>query len=337
DDDDDKPVDPSLQPLQDQYSQLKIRHEWVNVKMTPDRITNCLGVAGHLSFWDIDNKEEDTDEPVIFSYRPTTQNITNLKFSVNDASTLYLSSIDGSFRTFDMNAAKFNDIVLPDKYPITHFDITDNGQVIYFATGNGEIGIHDTRSKDTDTVITLRNQKIGCININPIHTNLMVAASNDRTATIWDIRNLKNKDNDDDDAGYTPLQELTHGFAVTSAFWSPDGKYLSTSCYDDFLRVFDLNKDNLQLDLKKKIRHNCHTGKTVWNENKRFGIDHPHFVIGDLRHLTSIYAAESATKIVDLYDPDRITATPAVNSVHPTLDSLAIISANGSGRAWCWT
>lgn len=90
--------------------------------------------------------------------------------------------------------------------------------------------------------------------MNPVHKNLLVAASNDRTATIWDIRNLKKE-------GTEPLQEFAHGYAVTSAFWSPDGNYLSTSCYDDLLRIFDVNKDTLKLDLKKKIRHNCHTGK----------------------------------------------------------------------------
>ncbi|CAO3631145.1 unnamed protein product [Cunninghamella blakesleeana] len=344
----DQPVDPSLQPLQDQYSQLKIRHDWVNVKMSTDRITNCLfhpnktkllgiatSVAGHLSFWDIDNKEEETGDPVIYSYRPNTGSISYAKFPTNDSSKLYLSSYDGSIRVFDMNEAKFSDVSLSDHYPLTHFDFAENNQVIYFSTVDGEVGIHDTRSRKPDTVISLREKKIGCIHLNPVHENLLVAASNDRTATIWDIRHLKKE-------AAKPLQTFPHGYAVTSAFWSPDGNYLSTSCYDDFLRIFDVNKDTLELDLKKKIKHNCHTGKwvtmfrTVWNENKRFGYDHPHFVIGNMNHPISVFAAETGSKLIDLYDEDRITAVPGCNSVHPTLDKLAIISANASGKVVIW-
>lgn len=77
--------------------------------------------------------------------------------------------------------------------------------------------------------------------------------------------------------------------------------------------------------------------RTVWNQNKRFGVDHPHFVVGNMKHPASIYSGESVSKIVDLYDEDRITAIPAVNEFHPTLDTLAMVSGNGSGRVVCWT
>lgn len=77
--------------------------------------------------------------------------------------------------------------------------------------------------------------------------------------------------------------------------------------------------------------------RTVWNENKRFGYDHPHFVIGNMNHPISVFAAETGSKLIDLYDEDRITAVPGCNSVHPTSDRLAIISANASGRVVLWS
>ncbi|KAI8089222.1 WD40-repeat-containing domain protein [Halteromyces radiatus] len=348
-DQEDIKVDPSLEPLKEQLDNLTIRHEWATVKMTPDRISHCLfhpnktkllaiatSSTGHLSFWDINNKEEETGDPVVYSYRPDTRGITDAKFCINDPLTLYTSSYDGSIQTFDMNKASFGSVMLStNDYPITSFDMTQNGQVLYFSTGDGQLGIRDLRSDKTETMLTLRDKKIGCIHLNPVHSHLLVAASNDRTATIWDTRHLSKHSKKN-------VQELEHGFAVTSAYWSPSGKQLATSCYDDYLRVFDLNKTD-HVDLKGRIRHNCHTGKwvtmfrTKWNENRRFGIDHPHFIVGNMNHPCSVFSAETVSKLTDLYDEDRITAIPAVNEFHPTLDSLALLSANASGRVVCWT
>ncbi|CAO3592567.1 unnamed protein product [Absidia cylindrospora] len=340
-------VDPSLEPLKEQLENLRIRHPWMTVKMTPEKISCCLfhpnktkllaiaaSASGHLSFWDVDNKDE-ADDPVVFSYRPNTKGITNAKFCMNDPSTLYTSSYDGTLQTFDMNSTKFGSITLADNYLISNFDITQDGNVIYFSTVSGELGIRDLRSDKTETLLNIRSKKVGCIHLNPVYTNLLVAASNDRTATIWDTRHLQSEK--------SFLQEITHGFATTSSYWSPNGRQLATTSYDDKLRVFDLNHVQSEVTLRGKISHNCHTGKwvtmfrTVWNENKRFGIDHPHFVVGNMDHPASVFSGETTSKITDLYDKERITAIPAVNEFHPTLDSLAMVSGNGSGRVVCWT
>lgn len=84
----------------------------------------------------------------------------------------------------------------------------------------------------------------------------MAAASNDRTLTIWDARSFK-----------APLQEIEHGYAVTSAYWSPLGNKLATTSYDDHVRVFDLDSSD-NLSLLSAIPHNNHTGKYV-SENKQ--------------------------------------------------------------------
>lgn len=69
---------------------------------------------------------------MIYSYRPNTKSITNVKFPADDPSKLYISSYDGSMRIFDMNEAKFSDVPLSDNYPVTHFDLTENNEVVSF-------------------------------------------------------------------------------------------------------------------------------------------------------------------------------------------------------------
>lgn len=35
-------VDPSLEPLQQQFESLRIQHPWATVKVVPERISQCL-------------------------------------------------------------------------------------------------------------------------------------------------------------------------------------------------------------------------------------------------------------------------------------------------------
>ena len=78
----------------------------------------------------------------------------------------------------------------------------------------------------------------------------MAVASNDRTLTVWDIRSLSEQ-----------THEFSHGYSVTSAYWSPRGNKLVTASYDDYIRLFDFNESKNEMKLQSAIRHNNHTGR----------------------------------------------------------------------------
>jgi WD40 repeat protein len=101
-----------------------------------------------------------------------------------------------------------------------------------------------------------KEKKIGCIHLNPVYQDLIAVSSNDRTATIWDLRMIQKSDTTTE-----ALQSIEHGYSVTSCYWSPKGDILATTSYDDYIRLFDLNKDGKSLELKSAIRHNNHTGR----------------------------------------------------------------------------
>lgn len=101
-----------------------------------------------------------------------------------------------------------------------------------------------------------KEKKIGCIHLNPVYQDLIAVSSNDRTATLWDLRMLQKADTLPE-----ALQSIEHGYSVTSCYWSPKGDILATTSYDDYIRLFDLNKDCKSLELKSAIRHNNHTGR----------------------------------------------------------------------------
>lgn len=105
-------------------------------------------------------------------------------------------------------------------------------------------------NKKKTQVYNIKDHKIGCISLNPVHEHLMALASNDRTVTIWDVRHMDKQQ-----------AEFTHGYSATSAFWSPNGNKLVTTAYDDYVRIFERDESSGEISLQSAIRHNTHTGK----------------------------------------------------------------------------
>jgi hypothetical protein len=56
-----------------------------------------------------------------------------------------------------------------------------------------------------------------------------------------------------------------------------------------------------------------------------------------MNHPVEVYSGETGERICELYDPEKITAVPAVSLFHPTTPSMTILCGNGSGRMTCWT
>ncbi|RCI04733.1 hypothetical protein CU098_000941, partial [Rhizopus stolonifer] len=326
----------------EQLGDLKIQHSWRTVKVTPSRIYSCLfhpsnvkllgcavDIEGYLGFWDIDQEKE--EEPVVYQYKPHTRTITDLKMDPQDDSKILTSSYDGYIKVFDMNHASFETLDLGSTYPISSLDIQQDGHLVWFSTMDGDIGYADRRRGGKPTLYSPKDKKIGCIHINPIHHELIVAGSNDRTATLWDIRNLK-KNN--------PLWSQEHGYSVTSCYWSPKGNKLATTSYDDHIRLFDLD-GHKQLHLKSSITHNNHTGRWVtnfrarWNTNRHHALKYQHLVIGNMKQTLDIFG-EDGRELIKLYDEDHITAIPSVSQCHPNTLEPTILTGNTSGRMVCW-
>ncbi|KAI9264253.1 WD40-repeat-containing domain protein [Phascolomyces articulosus] len=353
-DEDIKPVKKEDQDTQERLQQeiqkLKVKHTWATVKVTPDRINGCLfhpssakilacaaDVSGSLGFWDVNNfkkdEEDEDEEPVVFTYRPHTRGITNMLFDPTNSDKLYTSSYDGTLRYFDMKSASFGLVDFDgERIPFTNFDITQDGHNVWYSTLEGQVGFRDLRIKDGPAKLDLhqlRDKKVGCVHLNPVNQNLMAVASNDRTMTVWDIRSLSEQ-----------LHEFSHGYSVTSAYWSPRGDKLVTASYDDYIRLFDYNDSKNEMKLQTAIRHNNHTGRWVTNFRARWhegAKDHQLFLVGNMKHPVDIFSGETGGDIGELYDGERITAIQAVAQFHPATENMMVVTGNGSGRMVCYS
>ena len=234
-----------------------------SVKVTPDRIY-CISVhpskdkilasagdkQGSLGFWDV--SEFDIDEPKTFMFDVHTKTISCSQYSPTNSNLLFTSSYDGSIRYLDLNQAKSMEAFVDNDYFFTHFDMDLTGNIIYFSTMEGTVGIKDIREPtNIFTGYELHEKKVGCVSLNKLRPELMVTGSLDRTMCLWDVRKL------DSDC---KVQEFNFTNTITSAYWSPTGDKVVSTSYDDLIRVFDYNESR-KLKECIQIPHNSHVGR----------------------------------------------------------------------------
>lgn len=122
---------------------------------------------------------------------------------------LYNCSQDSTIRCVDIDRQINIDVVRIEQGDgaIHSISVTPDEKTMYASTTRGELLTIDIRNGPSASNIVSRNDvhkhKIGCVSVNPVHTNYLSTASNDRTVKIWDIRTLKRE-----------LGEFSHGYSV---------------------------------------------------------------------------------------------------------------------------
>ncbi|KAJ1966339.1 hypothetical protein IWQ62_002446 [Dispira parvispora] len=292
----------------------------------------------------------DQDEGVqVYTFQPYKNTVTQLMYARTDATKLYSSSYSGSIRCLDLENQKFTETCISGKGDpfITSFD-TDSatGQCMYYSTSSGTLGFHDLRTKATDLYTwDLLERKIGCLHLNPRHSNYLVTASLDRTMRIWDLRWMKDMTTDapptlereTSPVDSTEVAAFEYSKSVTAAYWDPSGRQIVSTNFDDTIRVSRLGGTTATLEEQSIIGHNNQTGRwltmfrATWHPSPDVP---PCFVVGNMKRYVDIYCGTTGKLVTQLYDPERITAVPAVNAFHPSLP--VIVSGNGSGRMVVW-
>ncbi|RKP37949.1 WD40-repeat-containing domain protein [Dimargaris cristalligena] len=296
----------------------------------------------------------------VFSFRPHTATLTQLLYNKRDATKLYTSSYDGSIRCLDLIHQTFTEACVTetgDRF-ITGFDNDPGtGQLLYYTTSDGTLGFHDLRTPATDiTAWQLQERKIGGMHLNPVEPQYLVTASLDRTMRVWDLRWMVQLSPGTDD----PVEVSTFDYpkSVTAAYWDPTGNHIVNTNFDDTIRLStmdwssapdssssltatgDSNAKGGSPNLRERfvIRHNNQTGRWLTMFRAQWHPDPtmpPCFVVGNMKRYVDIFCGSTGELVTQLYDPDRITAVPAVNVFHAHLP--VVVSANASGRMVVWS
>ncbi|CAG7846133.1 DNA damage-binding protein CMR1 {ECO:0000250/UniProtKB:Q12510} [Serendipita indica DSM 11827] len=209
--------------------------------------------------------------------------ISCVKFSSNDAHSVYTSSYDCTIRRTDFTKGISTELYAIDDVLISSFDFSVTspgiaGNELWISDAKGGVSHLDLRASRHEArryQLSVKD-KIGCVSLNPVDGWSLLASSNDRTLKLWDTRQLL--------AMPKPKATRSSSFDVNAAIVEP----LETD-YDD---VSEWMKESTS----KKGSKSQSTGHT--------GTLRGHWAHGF--SVTSAYWDPSGTKIVSISYDDKL-------------------------------
>lgn len=318
---------------------LRIKTEDFVAKVVPQRVFSisviptsdvvCAVVGdkwGRLGFW---RPHEAEEENQVVAFEPHARPIPAIAHVAGSPARVVTCSYDGSVRSLDVEKGVFDEVFGDDDYLLHYVDLTPDGRTAYVGTRAGSLLQIDLRApKAFSEFEELHDRKLCNVHVNPTQPELVMTTSLDAAVHIWDARKLKKK-------SCKPVSTMEHAMAVTSAFFSPDGTRLVSTCNDNTLRVFDVNGGSAP-KAGVVIRHNNHTGR--WLSNFRTTWDPAAsntLLVGNMKRGIDVYDATSGASVGYLTDPELLSAVPTLNAVHPSLD--VAVSSTASGRLYLWS
>ncbi|KAG9313337.1 WD40-repeat-containing domain protein [Chiua virens] len=240
-----------------------------------------------------------------------------------DSHSLYTTSYDCTIRQFSFVSGVSRQIYSSDAL-ITSLDLIPSGHEMWISDAAGGVTHMDLREGPSNARwYQLSNQKIG----NSVSKNM----GHSKTG-IQNFIETKH--------GSGSLRgENAHGKSVTSAYWDPRGRSIVSTCYDDTLRIWELDAGKYDafpvfpaFAPFSRVKHNCQTGKwvtllrAIWTPNPDV---YPHFTIGSMDHSLHIYSCKGEL-VAKLSDRER-----PVTCSHPSIVERCA-TGNASGRCVLW-
>ncbi|GJQ14212.1 hypothetical protein GpartN1_g6003.t1 [Galdieria partita] len=281
---------------------------------------------GYLGIW---SPLEEHQSSIVLTLQPHIRAISKIFSHPTLDNQLLTCSYDGTVRILSLSHSICDTLL--DIEDLLFYDMSclDAGNCFLVASNAGKILFTDKRDPKSTQTILLHEKKISCVDIFP-DQHTFCTCSGDRSVCIWDFRKISF----DNQIKSTPIQTWLHSKAVTASRVSPSGKFILTTCYDNYLRVFQspLSTAKNEDALLYQIAHNNNTGRWItpfaaeWdpqNDNLFFcgSMEKPRGV--DLFHMgksleTSRLVQENLTSII-----------PRL-AVHPTTGM--IVGGSSSGR-----
>ena len=249
------------------------------------------------------------------------QYVSGLKWAGSLSANLYSCSYDGSVRCLDAFRAIFSSAWSDEDMEYSCMDLTDDARTLLIGTNLGDMDVIDLRAKKrTQASLDIHDRKVNTVHIDPVNSVHFVTASTDTTLKLWDLRKFGPRSK--------PLCSGAHKQTCQAAYLSPDGseRIVSTS-FDNTVRVWDGKKDMKEII---SVRHDNQTGRWVMPFRAIWAPDSAKVIVGNMKRCVDVIDASDGSLTSQLMHGDYMTAIPARNCVHPSLDVLA--SGTASGR-----
>lgn len=323
--------------IEGEFSIAKVVQERIySVAVHPSRekiIVSAGSKAGAFGIWDATAAWEGTASArQTFHFKPHAGAISNQRYNPHNPAQLFMTSYDGTVRCLDIVLGQFTELYRSDEEQyITGFDHSRDGTVLFFTDTDGVFSVLDTRAATKTQTFQLHAKKAGGLGVSPVDNNYFATSSLDDTICVWDMRALK-------PSQAPSLARFEYRRAVTSVCFHPHLRdaMLSTS-YDDSVRFHRGFLAPHGTTDELRVAHNNQTGRwitpfrAVWDP-KSTTVEDSAAIVGNMnRGLDLISMAEG---IATNSCSDLLTAQPAVNAAHPSLD--LVVSGTAGGKCVLW-
>ncbi|XP_069686474.1 WD repeat-containing protein 76-like isoform X2 [Periplaneta americana] len=324
----------------------KFRQELCNLSLTEERVAKVvpfrvysmavhpsesklmLAVGdkwGNLGFWDVLSENASTSIQLL---QPHSGPVNCTSFDRYSAVKIYSTSHDGTVRCGDLNKLVFDEVYASDEEMYknhTTWHCQVDHSTLLIAHGNGEVALVDRRDpNEVQDWYSCHSRSVRTVQLHPLQDHYFITSSAVCEAKIWDRRYINKR------SAYAVFV-LPHPKGLTSAFFSPAGRYVLTTCNDDRLRIYDVADMRTRPNVMANIRHNTHTGqwlttfKATWHPRRE-----DVFIVGSMEQPRGILLygnhGERLHKLMD----ENLASVCSICLFHPTQN--IIFGGNSSGR-----
>ena len=292
--------------------------------------TGCVGI------WDVNSNAE--GHGGVYRYNPHASNVISLYSDFSDPSKLFSGSYDGTIRCLDLNKEAFSLVFEAEEsiYDVMFKDVAFSGSnKAYIGTKGGEINFVDLRvgnKKYQWSYDTLSDTSLNSVQIHPTSDHYIISAGLKGITQVHDLRNASKK--------WKPLVKMEeHTKSVTSAYVSPDGKYMASLGLDDTIKIWS---DFLTPNYPKPFvyRHDNHTGRWLSVLKPSWDPKHPHsFIVGSMERVRNVEVfapierdKKTQLSMISKLSGGFLNSITSRNCFHPTLDLL--VCGNSSGKIY---
>ncbi|XP_072479727.1 WD repeat-containing protein 76 isoform X2 [Notamacropus eugenii] len=280
---------------------------------------------GQVGLWDLTQQPRENG---VFTFTLHSNTVSCMDFSPANPAHLLSLSYDGTVRCGDFTRTVFEEVYRNEECSLSSFDfLGDDASTLIVGHWNADVAIVDRRTPGTsyEKIFNSNMSIIRTLQVHPVNRQYFIAAGA-RDVHIYDLRHITSK-------GMKPLNFLTqHSKSLASAYFSPvTGNRVVTTCFDNYLRVFDTSCMSSKIPLLTSIRHNTNTGRwltrfrAVWDPKQE-----DCFIVGSMARPRRIDVFHESGELVHSFLDECLASVCSINVMHPTQNILA--GGNCSGK-----
>ncbi|XP_076471667.1 WD repeat-containing protein 76-like [Babylonia areolata] len=291
-----------------------------------DRVLAMAGDKwGRLGFWDISATNQDSS---VVTFRPHSRPIGHIVVPPSAPHTVYTCSYDATLRSGHIERGVFEELYsVPEEEDdlFRSFDFLSPSSLL-LAQFRGDVAVLDTRTpgQRAEKVYRVCDKYLRTVSVHPSCPNIFITAGTDMKVSVWDLRKLSSK-------GSKPLHFLTHGRAVSSAYFSPlTGRHILSCSADDTLNIYNCSSSCGEVTRAKTVSHNNKTGRwltpfrAVWHPARE-----DVFFVGSMKSPRRMEAFGADGRLLHEFQGDILSSVCSVVQFHPSQNVL--VGGNSSG------